>query len=184
MFCAPFSNNVYCCSHTVVSSNCPRLSLTADKWVPKTQMKKTNILCCIFAFIWLTIRAGSKYLLHQHVLFNTKLSFHWCNKLTVVGCGKKTSTKGEGVKLPPGISPLLDEIETKFQKLHPIFGVKCFNGVAFITVRWNRKSEIQHGGQKQEVLISQLLGEIETKFQMLHPHFWGPASQWSCFQYC
>ena len=43
--------------------------------------------------------------------------------LTLVGCGKKTYTKGEtGVKLPPGISPLLDEIKTKFQKLPPFSG--------------------------------------------------------------
>ena len=45
--------------------------------------------------------------------------------LTLVGCGKKTYTKGErGVKFPPGLSPLLDDIETKFQKLPPIFGVR------------------------------------------------------------
>ena len=37
-----------------------------------------------------------------------------------------------GVKFPPGISPLLDEIEPKFQKLPLIFGVNLINGVVFI----------------------------------------------------
>jgi len=51
-----------------------------------------------------------------------------------------------GVKIPPGISRLLDEIEAKFQWLLVIIDDGYSNGTVGETIRSYRKWKIQDGG--------------------------------------
>jgi hypothetical protein len=63
---------------------------------------------------------------------------------------QKTYTNGErreGVKLPPGISPLLDKIETKFQWQSSHFRGQTFQEFVII-VGSNWKSENKDGGHQ------------------------------------
>ena len=54
--------------------------------------------------------------------------------------------------IPP---QLLGEIETKFQRLPHVLGVKQFNGIEMNYVHPNRKWEIQYGGfQTESINIS------------------------------
>jgi hypothetical protein len=49
---------------------------------------------------------------------------------------------------PPMASQLVDEIESKFQRLPHVFGVQQLNGSSLDAVQSNRKYEIQHGGHQ------------------------------------
>ena len=52
-----------------------------------------------------------------------------------------------GGNLPPGISRLPDEIELKFQRLPPLFGIEFFDGICAETIRRLLLPEIQDGGR-------------------------------------
>ena len=68
------------------------------------------------------------------------------------------------------ISQLVDEIETPFQGLYPIFGVEQPNSTIIHYTRHKGSPEIQDGGLLTgSILISQLVDKIETPFQGLSP---------------
>jgi len=66
-----------------------------------------------------------------------------------------------------GISRLLDEIETKFQRLSPIFDDGQSNRTIGETVRCNRKWKTKMAVSKHPKCVSQLVHKIATKFQRL-----------------
>ena len=76
------------------------------------------------------------------------------------------------------ISQLVDEIETPFQELPPIFGVEQLNGTIVHYTRHKGSPEIQDGGlQTGRTYISQLVDEIEKPCQGLPPMFRGRVTQ-------
>jgi len=77
------------------------------------------------------------------------------------------------LKYPPRIPRLLDEIETKFQRLPPIFNDGHSNGTIGKTVRcdrkWNQTGKTGSGNTKKaairlKVLIYQLVDKIGVRF--------------------
>jgi hypothetical protein len=61
---------------------------------------------------------------------------------------------GGGVISPPGVSRVLEQIETKFQRIPHVFGVKLLNGANADIVGHTVQPEIQDGCSKTEVPIS------------------------------
>ena len=95
----------------------------------------------------------------------------------VTGSGK---SKMAAVKQEIFISPLLDKIATKFQRLPQVFAVQEHKYINTNIDRCMKMTQIQDGGRKNRkclhvisktllIRISPLLDEIATKFQRL-PH--------------
>ena len=80
--------------------------------------------------------------------------------------------KGGGEKNTPRVSRVLHQIETKFQRLPHVFGVKRFNGANADIVKPTAQPEIQYGGRKTEVLTTHAVYQIEREFQRLLACFW------------
>ena len=60
---------------------------------------------------------------------------------------RRLPAPGGGVKLPPGISLVLDHIARKFQRLPQIFWVTLFSSGTADVIAHRRVPEIQDGGQ-------------------------------------
>ena len=73
-------------------------------------------------------------------------------------------------------SQLVDQIGTKFQRLHPSFWGPATQWKQFQCCAPNRKSEIPDGGPKPAVLKSHLVDVMATKFQRLPACFWGSSN--------
>jgi hypothetical protein len=72
-----------------------------------------------------------------------------------------------GVEFPPGVSRVLEQIETKFRRLPRVFGVKLFNDAIADIVGYTVQPEIQDGGSKTEVPICRVVFGTKYKFQRL-----------------
>ena len=57
-------------------------------------------------------------------------------------------------RISPGVSRVLEQIETKFQRLPHVFGVKLLNGANADIVGHTVQPEIQDGGSETEAPIS------------------------------
>jgi hypothetical protein len=79
--------------------------------------------------------------------------------------------KGGGVKFTPRVSRVLHQIETKFQRLPHVLGVKRFNGANADIVKPTAQPEIQYGSHKTEGLTTQAVYQIEPKFKRPVPCF-------------
>ena len=56
----------------------------------------------------------------------------------------------KGVELPPGVSRVLEQIETKFRRLPHVFGVKLFNGANADIVRQSVQPESNMAAVKRK----------------------------------
>jgi hypothetical protein len=72
------------------------------------------------------------------------------------------------------ISQLLHKIETKFQRLTPIFGVHQFTETHRNTVTCNRKLEIQDGGCQTGSIYISASTQDRNEIPTANPHFRGP----------
>jgi len=118
-----------------------------------------------------------------HLCFRGPAS-HWDRREYYATKPEVDKTNMAASKLKMHVSPLPDEISTKFQRLYI-----CFRGPA---IDWDpqeyyaTKPEVENtnmAASKLEMHVSPLPDKISTKFQRLYLCFRGPASPWDTRAY-
>ena len=118
-------------------------------------------------------RLSQVFAVQEHKYINTNIDR--CTKMTQIQDGGR-KTRCVYMSFLIRISPLLDEIATKFQRLPHVVSVREPNGDRADTARCNRKSEIQDGGQ--EIGSTHISASIQDRnaFPTAKPPFLGSTN--------